>query len=88
MDLFVAHYWIKLDRSGSSTVTNMLPEHAMTTAQPTVMDLNGDDQADVLFGLADGRVFVYETHLPYRTSALLWLTANGNVRRTGKATAP
>jgi hypothetical protein len=83
MDLFVSHYWVKVTREGSAVVVNMLPEHAATVAQPTVADLNRDGRSDVMFGLADGRVFVYETGMAHREGRMVWATANGNRRRTG-----
>ena len=85
MDLFVGIYWIKFDpRTAKSTVTAMAPEDAtMNGSQPTICDLDGDGKADVVFGLTDGRVFVYRTEMGYRQEWMQWPTANGNFQHTG-----
>ncbi|HSZ55840.1 MAG TPA: sigma-70 family RNA polymerase sigma factor [Tepidisphaeraceae bacterium] len=83
MNLFVATYWVRLERNKHVTVTNMLPEDADMMTQPTVADLDANRTLDVIFGLSDGRVFVYRTGQHYLPRELQWLTANGNFRRTG-----
>lgn len=85
MDLFVGTYWVKWDRkAGTSTVTEMVPGNPpMGGTQPTICDLDGDGKAEVVCGLADGRVFVYRTELEYRKEWAQWVTANGNFEHTG-----
>ena len=85
VDLFVSHYWIKLQRNGDTAVTNMLPNHAATTTQPTVADIDRDGKADVLVALADGRTFIYQTAMSYSLDKMSWPTPHGNVRRTGSS---
>jgi hypothetical protein len=48
----------------------------------SVADLGGDGKGDVVFGLTDGRVVVYNTGLAYRAEWVQWGTAQGNVRHT------
>ena len=87
LDLFVSHYWVKMQMNGDAAVTNMLPDHAATTAQPTIADVDRDGKADVLFALADGRAFIYQTGTGYSSDKMLWPTPHGNPRRTGSAPA-
>jgi hypothetical protein len=83
MDLFAGTFWVKLARDGTSTVTNMLPQTGRMFTQCTISDLNKDGKADILFGLYDGRVFVYETGMEYRPQWMQWPTNNGNFHHTG-----
>ena len=83
MDLFAGTYWVKLDLDGTTQVINMLPEAKDSSTQCTITDVNGDGKTDVVFGLTDGRVFVYETKLAYKAEWMQWPTANGNFRHTG-----
>lgn len=87
MDLFVATYWVQLAPDGRTTVTPMLPEAAATTTQGSICDVGGDGAADVVFGLSDGRVFVYETGMACRAEWMYWPTQSGNFRHTGTAAA-
>jgi hypothetical protein len=83
MDLFVGSYWVRLAKDGSATVTEMLPKPAPCSTASTITDLDGDGRAEVVFGLLDGRLFVYETREACRPAWMQWPTANGNFRRTG-----
>jgi len=84
-DFFLGTYWVKWDpRTNTNSVTNMLPDYAQTNnTQPTICDLDGDGKADILFGIRDGRVFVYQTGLAYNPHWCQWPTANGNFQHTG-----
>jgi RNA polymerase sigma factor (sigma-70 family) len=90
IDLFAGTYWIKFDpRTKAATLTNMLSADAETnTTQPTIADLDGDGQADVIFGLKNGCVVVYQTHLAYKPQWAQWPTAHGNFQHTGASTPP
>jgi hypothetical protein len=85
MDLFAGTYWVKWDpKTQTSAVTEMLPgTPPMAGCQPTICDLDGDGKAEVIFGLSDGRVFVYRTELDYRKEWVQWATAQGNFQHTG-----
>ncbi len=84
MDLFAGTFWIQFDpKSGKSTVIPMISGNPYTVTQPTIGDVDGDGIADVVFGLRDGRVFVYNTHLAYPPELVQWGTASGNAQHTG-----
>jgi hypothetical protein len=84
-DFFTGTFWVKW-RPGSSEpalVTNMLPEPAeVNFVQPTVADVDGDGKMEVVFGLRDGRLFVYRTELPCTAKDMQWPTANGSFAHT------
>jgi hypothetical protein len=84
-DFFTGTFWVKW-RPGSSeppVVTNMLPEPAAVNfVQPTVADVDGDGKMEVVFGLRDGRLFVYRTELPCAPKDMQWPTANGSFAHT------
>jgi hypothetical protein len=83
-DFFCGTYWVKLDKTGAVTVTDMLPTmHEIAWMQPTITDINNDGMADILFGTPDGRVIVYETKLPSKPEWLQWPTNLGSLRHTG-----
>lgn len=54
-----------------------------TTTQCTITDVDGDGLADILFGLTDGRVIVYNTQMEYRPEWMQWVTQSGNFSHTG-----
>jgi hypothetical protein len=84
MDFFAGTYWVRRFPDGKTTVTNMLPTDAQIEwTQPTIADVEGTGQADAIFGLSDGRVFVYRTGLAYHAERMQWPTANGNFQHTG-----
>jgi hypothetical protein len=83
MDLFVGTYWIRLARDGQVSVTEMFPGPAPSTTHCSITDLEHDGVADILFGLTDGQVFVYNTGKAYKAEWMQWETAHGNFRRTG-----
>jgi RNA polymerase sigma factor (sigma-70 family) len=89
-DFFVGSNWIHYDpRTDKATVKAMLPESAvMNTTQPTLCDIDGDGKTEVLFGLTDGRLFIYRTELPYRPEAMQWPTVSGNFQHTGVWRSP
>jgi hypothetical protein len=51
--------------------------------QPTIADVNSDGLADIVFGLKDGRVVLYQTGLAYQEKWMQWPTANANFQHTG-----
>src|SRR5207248_1328401 len=64
MDFFAGTFWVRMDKAGAVTTTNMLPQPTPTSRmQPTVADVDGDGKAEVIFGLPDGRVFIYRTEM-------------------------
>ena len=82
IDLFAGCYWVKLDpRTGKSEVIAMAPGDPMSMTQPTIADVDGDGMADVIFGLLDGRLMIYNTGLRYLPQRVQWGTANGNFRQ-------
>jgi hypothetical protein len=85
MDLFAGSYWVKWDpKTRASTIINMVPGPAQDdSGQPTICDLEGNGQAEAIFGLRDGRIVVYQTHLACKPQWLQWPTANGNPQHTG-----
>src|SRR5687768_12328234 len=54
----------------------------------TIVDLDKDGTGEVVFGLRDGRLYVYRTGLGYKPEWVKWQTRGGNMRRTGGATPP
>jgi RNA polymerase sigma factor (sigma-70 family) len=85
IDLFIGTYWIKWDpRTRTSTIKPMIVDATVTNCtQATICDIDGDGKAEVIFGLIDGRVFVYRTEMAYRPELVQWATANGNFQHTG-----
>jgi hypothetical protein len=84
MDFFAGTYWVRRFPDGTTKITNMLPADAgIEWVQPTIADVDGDGNADVIFGLSDGRLFVYQTGLAYHPDRMQWPTANGNFQHTG-----
>jgi hypothetical protein len=85
-DFFTGTYWVRWSPAGGTPpiVRNMTVDGAnIEWTQPTVADLDGDGKADVIFGLSDGRLFVYQTGLAYHPERMQWPTANGNFQHTG-----
>lgn len=83
MDLFVATYWVELYPDGSTRLRNLLPQAAAIETCCSIVDLDQDGKAEILFGLSDGQVFVYRTEKGYRPEWMQWSTANGSFRHTG-----
>jgi hypothetical protein len=84
IDFFTGVYWVRRLPDGKTIITMMMPQDIPTNwIQPTVADVEGNGHADVIFGLADGRVFVYRTGLAYHAERMQWPTANGNFQHTG-----
>src|SRR5687768_15454000 len=54
----------------------------------TIVDLDKDGTGEVVFGLRDGRLYVYRTGLGYKPEWVKWPTRCGNMRRTGSAVPP
>jgi hypothetical protein len=90
IDLFAGTSWVTFNpKNGESATTEMCPDNpASEWTQPTICDLDGDRKADVIFGLSDGRVFVYNTGLTYKPAWGQWVTANANFQHTGAWTKP
>ncbi|MBV9470958.1 MAG: sigma-70 family RNA polymerase sigma factor [Abitibacteriaceae bacterium] len=82
MDLFVGTCWVQLTPDGKATVTDMLPNRPPTTTQPTITDIDRDGKADILFGLTDGRLYVYNTEKAYKPEWVQWATHCGNFQHT------
>jgi hypothetical protein len=84
MDLFTPGVWLRVPREAGRHVekTMLLNPPARVTTAVTIDDLTGDGKADLLFGTADGRVFVYETGLAIRDEWLQWPMECHNPRRT------
>jgi hypothetical protein len=55
----------------------------MFWTQPTIADIYGDGKSDIIVGLADGRVIVYNTTLAYVPQLVQWPTVSGNFQHTG-----
>lgn len=70
-------------KTGETNTTPMIPAGEINDAQPTICDFDGDGKADIVFGLRDGRVIVYQTGLSYRPKWCQWPTANGSFQHTG-----
>jgi hypothetical protein len=86
IDFFTGTYWVRWSPVGGAppVIKNMTVDGAnFEWTQPTVTDLDGDGKADVIFGLSDGRLFVYQTGLAYHPERMQWPTANGNFQHTG-----
>ncbi len=78
VDLFTGCYWIKFDpNTNKSQVIKLCPgDPESDWTQPTICDVDNDGKADILFGLSDGRLFIYNTHLAYKPELMQWPTAN------------
>jgi RNA polymerase sigma factor (sigma-70 family) len=84
-DFFVGTSWVHLGADHRVTVQPMLSESPATTTWCTVGDLFNTGTADILFGTADGRVYVYQTRQAFDPSRPSWPTANGGPQHTGVA---
>ena len=89
-DFFTGTSWVRRWPDGTTKLMQMVADGSTATewVQPTVCDVDGDGFADVLIGLSDGRLFVYETGLAYHAERMQWPTANGNLAHTGAWRAP
>ena len=83
MDIFAGTAWIKLSKNGQTQMTQLLPQPNSYATHVTICDADQDGQADLIFGLVDGRVFVYDTGLAYKPEWVQWATQNGNFQHTG-----
>jgi RNA polymerase sigma factor (sigma-70 family) len=84
MDFFAGSWWIRRTPDGKTVAKNMLPGEAATEwIQPTIADVGGNGKADVIFGLSDGRLFVYRTELAYHAERMQWPTAHGDFQHAG-----
>ena len=87
MDIFVGTQWIRLGRDGKTKITEMLPPEqrggATNDAGCSIVDLEGDGDAEVIFGLSDGRLFVYRTGQSLTPQNAQWPTWSGNFQHTG-----
>lgn len=84
LDFFCGTSWIRRKPAGTAEVINLLQGQApgKNRMGHTLTDTDGDGYVEVLFGLTDGRVFRYETGLPYDSKRILWGTPLANLRRT------
>jgi len=96
-DFFAGNYWVHRDSDGLVSTRQMIPSASVspTTApttgpltvdvvcQDTLVDLDGDGNAEVLIGTRDGRVFLYHTGLKYSRSWAQWPMIGGNPQHTG-----
>jgi hypothetical protein len=76
-------HWVQPGKQDTVAATNVLANAPPTSTQCTITDLDGDGNADILFGLVDGRLIVYPTRKAYRAEWMEWPTQNANVRHTG-----
>jgi RNA polymerase sigma factor (sigma-70 family) len=88
LDLLAGTWWVRLSKDGNTQILNMLPTPADTDQWCTIADVNRDGAADITFVTSDGRLYVYDTGLPYKPEWVLWQTRGGNMRRTGGAKPP
>lgn len=82
MDLFCGAFWIRLAKNGAVQITNMLPTYVQTTTDATIADVDNDGRAEAIFGLCDGRLFIYQTGKTLRSEWLHWQTRGGNFQHT------
>jgi RNA polymerase sigma factor (sigma-70 family) len=83
MDIFCGTSWWQLRKDGTSSRIDMTPGHPQSTTVPTIVDLDRDGAAEIIFGTTDGRLFVYNTKLAYETELIEWQTQEGNFQHTG-----
>ncbi|HEV8606081.1 MAG TPA: sigma-70 family RNA polymerase sigma factor [Tepidisphaeraceae bacterium] len=83
IDVFVGTSWFQLKKGASPTQIDMTPRHPQSTTAPTIVDLDRDGLADIIFGTTDGRLFVYKTKMAYVPELIEWQTQEGNFRHTG-----
>lgn len=85
MDFFIGTHWIRAGATGPTQTQAMLPdeEGAMNSTGCTLVDFDRDGTGEAIFGLIDGRVFVYRTGLSLPREGLQWPTPGGNFQHTG-----
>lgn len=88
MDIFVGTFWIRRAGDGTVSINNMLPQTALTTTEVTLADVDQDGLCEAIFGLVDGRLFVYKTGKAYDPLKMFWPTRSGNFRHTGSRLPP
>jgi hypothetical protein len=78
---------IVLDADGKLLFQKFLPGRGAMAA-PTLADLNGDDELEILINLKDGSEGIEIYHLPgsNKKDSLPWPTGRGNFLRNGDAT--
>jgi hypothetical protein len=85
MDIFVGTSWFKVDAKNKTSPpirTDMTPGTPQSTTVPTIIDLDRDGAAEIVFGTTDGRLFVYHTKLAYESEWIEWQTQEGNFQHT------
>jgi hypothetical protein len=82
IDIFVGTSWFKLPKSGPATRIDLTPAHPQSTTVPTIIDLDRDGAAEIVFGTTDGRLFVYHTKLAYESEWIEWQTQEANFQHT------
>jgi hypothetical protein len=88
MDIFCGTSWWQLRKDGTSRRIDMCPGHPQSTTVPTIVDLDRDGLADIIFGTTDGRLFVYNTNLAYVPELIEWQTQEGNFQHTAMWRSP
>lgn len=88
MDLFCGTFWVKLAPDGKSEVKALLPRPGTISSHVTICDVEGDGEGELLFGLVDGRVYLYQTGMSIQAQGLQWPTQNGNFQHTGAWSNP
>ena len=83
MDLFCGTFWIKLARDGKTEIKPLLPHPGVINSHVTICDLEGDGEAELLFGLLNGRVYLYKTQMSIKPEWMQWPTQSGNFQHTG-----
>lgn len=83
MDLFCGTFWIKLARDGKTEIKPLLPHPGAINSHVTICDIEGDGEAELLFGLINGRVYLFKTRMSIKPEWMQWPTQSGNFQHTG-----
>jgi hypothetical protein len=89
LDLFCGTYWIRYNPGdGSVQIQAIIPPAEMNLNQPSIGDVDGDGNAEVVLGLRDGRLIIHHTGLAYIPELVQWATVNGNYQHTSDWSPP
>jgi hypothetical protein len=83
MDLFCGTFWVKLAPDGKTEIKPLLPRPGVINSHVTICDIEGDGEAELVFGLANGTVFLYKTQMTVKLEWVQWPTQSGNFQHTG-----
>lgn len=86
VDLFCGVFWARFDPATHQVIRRdkMVPvPMEMNLNQPVIADLRADGKAQIIMGLRDGRIIVYETGMPYHANQIQWATCNGGPQHAG-----